>query len=247
MFSERVRELWNAQNRSRPLGEKPVARDWFLFENKANADSTDLYIYDAIYPDDGWGGGGVGAAAFQKELNAVKTKQINLFLNSPGGLVHEGVTIYNALKSHPATVNVTIQGLAASIASVIAQAGDRIEMASGSMMMIHEAWGFAMGPAADMRKTAEALDKMTDSIAGIYAERSGKDTSHWQGLMAAETWFTDQEAVVAGLADSVVGAPSRTNATPKAQLEESKPDQGAAARRQLVAAAYLEVIHAYAH
>lgn len=239
MFSERVRALWNTQNAARPLGDKPVARDWFTFENKA--DATDLYIYDAIYPDDGWGGG-VGAAAFQEQLNAVKSKQINLFLNSPGGLVHEGITIYNALKSHPATVNVTVQGIAASIASVIAQAGDRIEMASGSMMMIHEAFGFAMGTGADMRKMADALDKMTSSIAGIYAGRSGKDTSNWLALMAAETWFSDQEAVVAGLADSVVGGKSTS---PRAQLEEPKPDQGAEHRRRLVAA-QMEVLHAYA-
>lgn len=243
MFSERVRELWNSQNAARPLGDAPPRRDWFLFENKA--DSTDLYIFDAIYPNDGFGGG-VGAADFQEQLNAVKSKQINLFLNSPGGLVHEGVTIFNALKAHPATVNVTVQGIAASIASVIAQAGDTIQMAGGSMMMIHQAYGMTLGNASDMRKMAEALDKMTSSIAGIYASRSGKDTSHWLGLMAAETWFSDQEAVVAGLADSVVGAKPSAS-TPKAQLEETQPDAGTAARRQLAAAAYLEVIHAYAH
>lgn len=242
MFSERVRSLWNAHNASRPLGERPTPRDWFLFENKA--DATDLYIYDAIYPDDGWRGGGVGAAAFQEQLNGVKSKTINLFLNSPGGLVHEGITIYNALKAHPATVNVTVQGIAASIASVIAQAGDRIEMAGGSMMMIHEAFGFSMGNASDMRKMAEALDKMTSSIAGIYAARSGKDTSRWLDLMAAETWFSDQEAVVAGLADIVTGGKSASS--PKAQLEDSsQPDSGTAARRQLIAA-QMEVLHAYA-
>jgi ATP-dependent protease ClpP protease subunit len=107
-------------------------------------------------------------------------------------------------------------------------------------MMIHEAWGMAMGTAGDMRKSAESLDKMTSSIAGIYASRSGKDTAHWLALMAAESWFSDQEAVVAGLADSVIGTKPTS---PKAQLEETKP--GTAARRQL-AAAYLEVIHAYA-
>lgn len=241
MFSERIKALWNSQNSSRPIGDGLKPRDWFLFENKA--DSSDLYIFDAIYPDDGWGGGGVGAAAFQEQLNAVKSPVINLYLNSPGGLVHEGITIYNALKQHPATVNVIVQGIAASIASVIAMSGDRIEMAGGSMMMIHQAFGMTLGNASDMRKMADALDKMTSSIAGIYAERSGKDTSHWLSLMEAETWFSDQEAVVAGLADSVVGAkPSQ----PKAQLSESKPDTGAAARR-LVALAQLEVIHAYAH
>lgn len=231
-----MRSLWNSQNTSRPISDKPLARDWFLFENKA--DATDLYIYDAIYPDDGFSGG-VGAAAFQEQLNGVKTPQINLFLNSPGGLVHEGVTIYNALKSHPATVNVTVQGIAASIASVIAQAGDTIQMAGGSMMMIHQAYGMVLGNAADMRKTAEALDKMTSSIAGIYSARSGKDASHWLALMEAETWFGDQEAVAAGLADAVTGAKI------KAKAEESMPDKGTTARR-LVALAQMEVMNAYA-
>lgn len=241
MFSERVRELWNSQNTARPIGDTVTRRDWFTIENRA--DSADVFIYDAIYPDDGFGGG-VGAAAFQQELNAIKSKTINLFLNSPGGLVHEGITIYNALKAHPATVNVTVQGIAASIASVIAQAGDRIEMAGGSMMMIHEAFGFSMGNASDMRKMAEALDKMTSSIAGIYAARSGKDTSRWLDLMAAETWFSDQEAVVAGLADIVTGG--KPASSPKAQLEDSsQPDSGTAARRQLIAA-QMEVLHAYA-
>lgn len=242
MFSDRVRSLWNAQNASRPLGEAPSPRDWFVFENKA--DATDLYIYDAIFPDDGWGGGGVGAAAFQEQLNAVKTATINLFLNSPGGLVHEGVTIYNALRQHPATVNVTVQGIAASIASVIAMSGDTVRMAGGSMMMIHQAYGMTLGNAADMRKMAEALDKMTDSIAGIYAQRSKKDVSHWRALMDEETWFSEQEAVSAGLADSVIGG-AKNLLTQTAQ-PEPKPDPGTAARR-LVALAQLEVIHAYAH
>lgn len=240
MFTERVRQIWNAQNAQRPIGERPTQRDWFTFE--ASADATDLYIYDAIYPDDGWGGGGIGAAAFQEQLHAVKTPIINLYLNSPGGLVHEGIAIYNALRAHPARVNVTVQGIAASIASVIAQAGDAIEMASGSMMMIHEAWGGAVGTASDMRRAAEGLDKMTSSIAGIYASRSGVDANHWLGLMAEETWFTDREAVAAGLADI---APASVP-MPKAQLWGQQSDTGAAARR-LLAVAHMEVLHhAYA-
>lgn len=239
MFSERIKALWNSQNRSRPIGEGVEPRDWFLFENKAG--ETDLYIYDAIMDF------GVTAADFQKQLNSVMSGRINLFLNSPGGLVHDGITIYNALRQHPAQVNVTVQGMAASIASVIAQAGDTIQMAGGSMMMIHPAHGLVMGNASDMRGMADALDKMTASIAGIYAERSGKDADHWLSLMEAETWFSDQEAVTAGLADGVIGA--KTARTPKAQLEEpTQPveDTGAAQRRRL-AVAQLEVIHAIAH
>ena len=103
MFSERLRNLWNSQNTSRPIGPGVTQRDWFRFENKA--DVAELYIYDAIFPDDGFGSG-VGAADFQKQLNEITAKQLNLYLNSPGGLVSDGTTIYNALKQHPATVNI---------------------------------------------------------------------------------------------------------------------------------------------
>ena len=245
MFSERLRNLWNSQNSSRPIGDGLKPRDWFRFENKA--DVAELYIYDAIYPADPFhGGGGVGAAEFQKQLNEITSAQLNVYINSPGGLVDEGTAIYNALKQHPAKVNTRVMGIAASIASVIAQAGDTIEMSPGSLMMIHEASALTVGTSADHRKSAEVLATMTASLAGIYAARSGKDVSHWRSLMAAETWFSDQEAVVAGLADSVVG---QTTAKPTTQVEKSEasqPDWRIAARR-MVAAAQLEVIHGYGH
>ena len=244
MFSERLRNLWNSQNSSRPIGDGVKARDWFRFE--AKADVAELYIYDAIFPDDGWGGTTVGAADFQKQLNEVKSSQLNLYLNSPGGLVHEGTAIFNALKQHPAKVNVRVMGMAASIASVIAQAGDTVEMSPGSLMMIHEASALTLGTATDHRKSAEVLDTMTSSIAGIYAARSGKDVSHWRSLMSAETWFSDQEAVVAGLADSVVGQATSKPTNTVETSEASQPDWRIAARR-LVAAAQMEVIHGYGH
>lgn len=242
MFSAQLRAIWNAQNRGRPIGDVPQRRDWFQFENKA--DSTDLYIYDAIYPDDGLGAGGIGAISFQEQLNAVKSGRINLYLNSPGGLVDEGLTIYNALRTHPATVNVVVQGIAASIATVIAQAGDRVEMAPGSMMMIHEAYGFSMGTAGDMARAAAMLEKMTASIAGIYALRSGRDAGEWLPLMAAETWFNDQETVDAGLADGLVG---RAGAAPAGRNERATSSgEDEMNRRRLLVTAQMEVIHAYA-
>ncbi len=241
MFSERLRNLWNSQNSSRPIGDGVTQRDWFTIENRA--DSADLFIFDAIMDF------GVTAGEFQRQLNDIKAPRINLFINSPGGLVHDGVAIYNALKQHPAKVHAQVQGIAASIASVILMAGDTREMSPGSLLMIHPAHGLVMGNAGDMRQMADALDKMTNSIAGIYATRSGKDTSHWQSLMTAETWFNDREAVVAGLADSVVGEATNLQATtPVNQQEqpEASPDWRIAARR-LVAAAQMEVIHGYGH
>jgi ATP-dependent protease ClpP protease subunit len=236
LFSERVKAIWNSQNSSRPIGDGIVHRDWFTIENKA--DSTDVYVFDAIMD------GAITAGEFQSEINAIKSKQINLFINSPGGFVADGTAIYNALKQHPATVNVRVMGLAASIASVIAQAGDTIEMSPGSLMMIHEASAITLGTASDHRKSAEVLDTMTAAIAGIYAGRSGKDASHWRALMSAETWFSDQEAVVAGLADSVVG---QATTGPTNTVEEPAIPSWQDAARRLVAAAQMEVIHAYAH
>lgn len=180
-------------------------RDWFRFEAKAGADSVDVYLFDEI----SWFG--ISAAQFQRELALVKAKQINLYVNSPGGDVFDGITIYNSLKSHPADIAVTVQGIAASIASVIAMAGDTVEMAKGSMMMIHEPFALVVGDASDMRKQADALDLMGDSIAGIYAERAGGNSAYWRGLMSAETWFSDEQSVQSGLADGVSGQAAAKN------------------------------------
>lgn len=236
MFSERLRSLWNSQNAARPIGENVAPRDWYAIENRA--DSSDVYIFDAIID------GAVTAGAFQQELNAIKSPRINLFINSPGGLVHDGVAIFNALQQHPAKVHAQVQGIAASIASVILMAGDTREMSPGSLVMIHPAHGLVIGNANDMRAMADALEKMTDSLAGIYAQRTKKDASHWRALMDAETWFNDREAVVAGLADAIVGKP--TNSLPDPEPTQPVEDTGAAQRRRL-AVAQLEVIHAIAH
>jgi len=169
--------------------------DWYRIENKAEA--AEVYIYDEI------GYFGVTANDFVRDLRNVTSSKINLHLNTPGGDVFDGIAIFNALKAHKATVNVIVDGLAASAGSFIAMAGDRVAMAPHSKMMIHEAFGLAIGNAEDMAKMAERLDATSENIAGIYAERAGNDATHWRALMKAETWFTDQEAVDAGLADEV--------------------------------------------
>src|ERR1019366_1254050 len=130
---------------------------------------------------------------------------IDLRINSPGGNVFEGLTIYNLLASHPAKVAVHIDGLAASIASVIAMAGNTIEIADNGMLMIHNAWGVGIGQASDLRKTASVLDSVTGNIAGIYAKRaSAPDLGEIQDLMDAETWMTASEAKDCGLVDCIV-------------------------------------------
>lgn len=138
-------------------------------------------------------------------------EQIDLRINSPGGSVFDGMAIMNALRRHSARVDVTVDGLAASAASFIAMAGDHIVMNRGSELMVHDAWGFAQGDAKTMRETAAALEKTSASIADVYAKRAGGKSSEWRDVMLAETWFTAEEAVVAGLADEWVDAPAAKN------------------------------------
>lgn len=129
---------------------------------------------------------------------------INLRIDSAGGGVFDGMAIYNQLKRHPAAINVTVDGLAASIASVIAMAGDTIEMGEGTQMMIHDASTIAWGNAGELRRTAELLDSISGDIAEIYARRSGKPAETIRNLMTAETWFKAREAVDFGLADTTL-------------------------------------------
>jgi ATP-dependent protease ClpP protease subunit len=160
---------------------------------------ADVYIYDEI------GGWGVYASEFINQLASLDVDQINLHLNSPGGDVFEGSAIYNCLVAHAARIRVVVDGIAASAASYIAMAGDEIVMNPGSMMMIHDASGFCYGPATDMREMAALLDKVSDTIAGIYAHRTSTPATDWRARMLVTTWYTGEEAVAAGLADRVVG------------------------------------------
>lgn len=149
------------------------------------------------------------AAGFRdalKDLGDVKT--INLHINSPGGSVFEGIAIYNMLKQNKAHVNVYVDGLAASIASVIAMSGDAIFMPSNSMLMIHNPWTMAVGNASELRKQADDLDKITESSIQTYLNQAGDklDEETLRQLMDDETWLTAKEAVDYGLATEVIEA-----------------------------------------
>jgi HK97 family phage major capsid protein/ATP-dependent Clp endopeptidase proteolytic subunit ClpP len=177
--------------------EKP----WGSIKNKAGADSADVYIYNYIGAD--FWTEGVKAKELVKELAALDVKTINLHINSPGGSVFDGFAIYNALKAHAAQVNTFIDGLAASIASVIALAGDNVYMASNAFFMIHNPTGFATGDADTMRRMADTLDKVKESIMGSYMDRTGKTTEDIAALMDAETWLNAEEAKAGGFVDEV--------------------------------------------
>lgn len=173
------------------------ARSWFSIQAKAEADQADVLIYDYI----GWGG--VTAADFAKELQAVQAKTITVRMNTPGGDVFDGLAIYNSLKAHGAAIHVKVDGLAASIGSIIAMAGSTITMGESAFLMIHNPWALVIGNANDMRDMADTLDKIGGSLAGVYATRPKVSKEKAQAFMDAETWFTAEEAVAAGFADAI--------------------------------------------
>lgn len=161
----------------------------------------EIWLYDQV--GEGFFGG-MSAKTFTQELHKLgQVDTINLHINSPGGSVFDGVAIYNALKQHPARVEVDVDGIAASIASVIAMAGDEIRMASNSMMMIHDPSGFAMGGSKEMRKTADLLDQIKTTIIDTYSRRTGQKDHELAAMMAEETWMTAAEAADKGFADVV--------------------------------------------
>ena len=205
-----------------------ATREWYSIQNKA--DNAEIFIYDVI-GEDFWGDG-VNAKSFATDVKNLKVDAIDIHINSPGGSVFDGVAIYNLLKQHKAKVNVTIDGMALSIASVIAMAGDTITMAENAMMMIHDPWTMTMGSAEDFRKEADTLDKVKSSLITSYG-RTGMDSEKIADLMSEETWMTAADAVEMGFADSTSEKVSFSNSfdlsrfkhTPKALVEMPEPEE----------------------
>lgn len=177
----------------KPLNNKP----WYTLKNQADQPS-ELLIYDVIGD---WAG--LSARQLVHDLKDLDTSEITVRINSPGGSVFDGIAIYNALRHHKAHIHVRIEGLAASIASVIAMAGDTIHMAGNALMMIHNPFGWVGGDAEELRKVADMLDKTTEVIAQTYAANSGLEVREIINLMNDETWFTATEAEGHGLVDVV--------------------------------------------
>lgn len=174
-----------------------MANNWFEFKAEATAPESDLYLYGEV------GGWGASASEFIDALSTRKDQRINLHIHSPGGSVFEGHAIFNALRLHPAGVTTWVDGIAASMASVIAMAGNPVKIASNGFLMIHNPWSQAAGGSEEMRKQADVLDKLKDSLVKIYADKSGMPEEDISAAMDAETWFSAEEAVAFGLADEV--------------------------------------------
>jgi ATP-dependent protease ClpP protease subunit len=179
------------------------SRSWFSIQAKAESDTADVLIYDYI----GWGG--VTAADFAKELKALTAKTITVRINTPGGDVFDGLAIFNSLKDHGATIHTKVDGIAASIGSLIAMAGQTITMGESAFLMLHNPWALAIGNAEDMRQMATTLEKVGGSLADVYARRAKVTTDQAQTWMNDETWFTADEAKAVGLADVVQGGDSK--------------------------------------
>lgn len=188
--------------RAKAADHSAVAREAGYSIRNAAGDEAVIRIYDEIWFL------GVNALDFANDLEGVTAPRIRVEINSPGGDVWDGIAIYNALRAHPAHVTTRVDGIAASIASVIAQAGDHRVMLGGSQMMIHNAWGFTVGDHGDHEDMASVLAHQDGIIAGIYSSRSGGDAEHFRTLMEAETWLTADAAVEAGLADEVIDPPA---------------------------------------
>lgn len=165
-----------------------------------SGDVLDIWIYDEI------GGFGVTAKDFVESLKGhTNAKTINVHINSPGGDVFDGISIYNTLKKHSAKVITEIDGACLSIASIIALAGDEIKMASNALYMIHNPWAMAVGDAKEMRDMATRLDIVRDSLVSTYKDRI-KDHADIDTIISwldNETWFTASEAKENGFVDEV--------------------------------------------
>lgn len=177
------------------------------FKAQADANALVLDMFDVIGND--MFGMGITAGMVKDAIDQNPScSSITLNLNSPGGDAFEGVALYNTLKACGKPVNINVVGLAASAASIVAMAGDTVKMNLGTQMMIHGAMALCAGFSADMRKMAETLDQVTDSIADIYVAESGLSKSKVTDMMNAETWMSADEAVKCGFATET-GAANR--------------------------------------
>lgn len=214
-----------------------------FFAKKTPDSRGQVYIYESI--GEGWFGG-ITAKSFSdmlKELGNVKA--LDIYINSGGGSVFDGIAIYNQIRRFDGERVVYVDGIAASIASVIAMAGDKINIAANGMLMIHDPWGLSVGTSEDMRQYADSLDKVRDTIVGTYVAKTGRAEKEVGDWMAAETWMNAKESLDRGFATAIVEAGEPVSAqlsrpmlakfkhTPPSLLRQSGGAQAQLARMQM--------------
>ncbi|NHI16857.1 head maturation protease, ClpP-related [Microbacterium excoecariae] len=194
---------------------------WYRIDTDDNG-TAQVHIYGVIVSS-AWWDDEVGANELVKALDQLDAERIHLRINSPGGSVYGGTAIMNALARNSARVVASIDGIAASAATIIMLAADEIEMGAGAELMIHDASAIVYGQAKDLRKEADSLDRLSQTIAELYAKRAGGTAEQWRAAMLDETWYTAKEALAAGLVDRVLELP-----TPNAEPENVVPIERAA-------------------
>ncbi len=200
-------------------------KSWYRIVAKDDGDDgghAEILIYDEIGRDC-WGEG-IAAEDLVKELAALDVKTIDVRINSHGGQVFEGLAIFNALDRHPATVTTHVDGMAASIASIVALAGEEVRIAENAFMMIHNPWGIEIGDANAMRKMAEILDTLGGSLVDTYVAKTGKSEKAIRDMMDEETWFNSEEALEVGLVDEVVEAMAVAASFDLSRFHNVRPD-----------------------
>lgn len=187
-----------------------MSKPWYSIKVKAAAESAPASAEIHIFGDIGesWWDETVTAKQFVKDISALDADQITVRINSYGGSVTDGIAIYNAIKRHRAEITISIEAAAYSIASLIAMAGDTVEMAANALLMIHAPWGYAVGNSADMREHADVLDKYSQSMASSYVSKSGQSHDEIIALLTdgKDHWYSADEALAAGFIDRITAA-----------------------------------------
>jgi len=202
----KYRNSRNAEATARYWGKSLDKKDWYSIEAKADADEAEILIYDVV----GWPF--IEASTFVRDLSAIKAKTITLRINSPGGDVFDGTAIFNALRAHPARIVTRIEGLAASIASVLALAGDEVQAYSNTIFMIHNSWTFAVGDQNVLREVADILEQLDGNILDAYYGKTQSGKRELKQMMNDETWFTAKEAKERGFVDTVIDGQAQAKA-----------------------------------
>ena len=170
------------------------------YDIRNESKDVDIYIYDEIGSHD------VNAKSFIEELKKYKGKPLNIHINSLGGEVFDGMAIANAIKQHQGETRSYVEGIAASIATIVVLAADKVYMSENSLFMIHNAWGGSMGEANDLRKQADVLEKISNEIANTYVKKTNLPVDRVKEMMQEETWLNAEEAKEIGFVDEITEA-----------------------------------------
>lgn len=192
-----------------------------------------ITMFDVI-GEDWWSGGGITAKTVTAQLRAIGDRPVEVQINSPGGDMFEGIAIYNVLREHPQPVTIKVMGMAASAASIIAMAGDTMEIGAASFLMIHNCWVVAVGNRHDMAETATYLEPFDQAMADVYAFRSGKSAEECAKWMDDETYMSGSVAIERGFADELLSA-DKTTVDEKAKASDRERTAITALELKLVA------------